>query len=131
MWPPLKRLDLSDNALRYLPQLLISRWDWLEKLDLTNNKWSCDCNNEYLVSSGKSTIRIAPITVQRSDTNFRINLVDSFLHPFCTSLFQSFNYNILIKNTRIGISFSILDKTNEKFFIKSKIIFVISYFKSN
>ncbi|XP_016914126.1 leucine-rich repeat neuronal protein 3 [Apis cerana] len=50
VWPPLKKLDLSDNALRYLPQLLISRWDWLEKLDLTNNKWSCDCDNEYLIN---------------------------------------------------------------------------------
>lgn len=52
MWPPLKKLDLSDNALRYLPQQLVARWDWLEKLDLMNNKWSCDCNNQYLVSSG-------------------------------------------------------------------------------
>lgn len=72
MWPPLKKLDLSDNALRYLPQLLISRWDWLEKLDLTNNKWSCDCDNEYLVSSGKSTIRAALL---RSTIDFQINLI--------------------------------------------------------
>ncbi|KAK9297190.1 hypothetical protein QLX08_009053 [Tetragonisca angustula] len=50
VWPPLKKLDLSDNALRYLPQLFVARWDWLEELDLMNNKWSCDCNNQYLIS---------------------------------------------------------------------------------
>ncbi|XP_043595808.1 leucine-rich repeat neuronal protein 3-like [Bombus pyrosoma] len=51
VWPPLKKLDLSDNALRYLPQQLVARWDWLEKLDLMNNKWSCDCNNQYLIGT--------------------------------------------------------------------------------
>ncbi|XP_076162262.1 podocan [Ptiloglossa arizonensis] len=49
VWPPLKKLDLSDNALRYLPQYLLVRWDWLEELDLMNNKWSCDCDNQYLI----------------------------------------------------------------------------------
>ncbi|XP_076302372.1 CD180 antigen-like [Lasioglossum baleicum] len=48
-WPPLKKLDLSDNALRYLPQQFVARWDWLEELNLMNNKWSCDCNNQYLI----------------------------------------------------------------------------------
>ncbi|XP_053994557.1 leucine-rich repeat neuronal protein 3-like [Hylaeus volcanicus] len=51
MWPPLKELVLSDNALQYLPQYLLLRWDLLEKLDLTNNKWSCDCNNQYLAAT--------------------------------------------------------------------------------
>ncbi|XP_043262663.1 leucine-rich repeat neuronal protein 3-like [Colletes gigas] len=48
-WPPLKKLDLSDNALEYLPQYLLVRWDLLEELDLTKNKWSCDCDNQYLI----------------------------------------------------------------------------------
>ncbi|XP_076643134.1 podocan-like protein 1 [Halictus rubicundus] len=49
-WPPLKKLDLSDNALRYLPVHLVgASWDTLEELDLMNNKWSCDCNNQYLI----------------------------------------------------------------------------------
>ncbi|KAG7214149.1 hypothetical protein KM043_001500 [Ampulex compressa] len=50
-WPPLKKLDLSDNALRHLPSQLVGRWDWLEELDLTNNKWSCDCENQYLIGT--------------------------------------------------------------------------------
>ncbi|CAL7951782.1 unnamed protein product [Xylocopa violacea] len=49
--PPMKKLDLSDNALRYLPQLFVARWDWLEELNLMNNKWSCDCDNQYLIST--------------------------------------------------------------------------------
>ncbi|CAK9831544.1 Leucine-rich repeat neuronal protein 1 [Anthophora retusa] len=51
VWPPLKKLYLSDNALRYLPQQFVARWDWLEELDLMNNKWSCDCNNQYLIGT--------------------------------------------------------------------------------
>ncbi|XP_076754258.1 tsukushi [Xylocopa sonorina] len=51
LWPPIKKLDLSDNALRYLPQLFVARWDWLEELDLMNNKWSCDCDNQYLIGT--------------------------------------------------------------------------------
>ncbi|XP_076277554.1 podocan-like protein 1 [Lasioglossum baleicum] len=51
-WPPLKKLDLSDNALRYLPAHLVgASWDTLEELDLMNNKWSCDCDNEYLIGT--------------------------------------------------------------------------------
>ncbi|XP_039313898.1 chondroadherin isoform X2 [Solenopsis invicta] len=49
IWPPLKKLNLASNALRYLPMLLVSRWDKLEELRLTNNQWSCDCGNQYLV----------------------------------------------------------------------------------
>ncbi|XP_014489321.1 PREDICTED: leucine-rich repeat neuronal protein 2-like [Dinoponera quadriceps] len=48
-WPPLKKLIISDNALRYLPAMLVGRWDKLEELDLMNNEWSCDCNNQFLV----------------------------------------------------------------------------------
>ncbi|XP_026673875.1 leucine-rich repeat neuronal protein 3-like [Ceratina calcarata] len=51
VWPPLKRLDLSDNALRYLPQRFVEKWDLLEELDLMNNKWSCDCDNQYLIGT--------------------------------------------------------------------------------
>ncbi|XP_043502287.1 leucine-rich repeats and immunoglobulin-like domains protein 3 [Polistes fuscatus] len=49
VWPPLKILDLSDNALRYLPSQLVESWDKLEELDLMNNEWSCDCDNQYLI----------------------------------------------------------------------------------
>ncbi|KAL6257465.1 hypothetical protein P5V15_011035 [Pogonomyrmex californicus] len=51
MWPPLKKLILSSNALQYLPMLLVGRWDKLEELRLTHNPWSCDCGNQYLVAS--------------------------------------------------------------------------------
>lgn len=49
-WPPLKKLDLSSNALRYLPMLFFDRWDRLEELHLMHNRWSCDCQNQHLVS---------------------------------------------------------------------------------
>ncbi|XP_058805913.1 leucine-rich repeat neuronal protein 1 [Phymastichus coffea] len=50
-WPPLKKLYLSNNALRYLPASLVARWDKLEELRITNNQWSCDCDNQYLIST--------------------------------------------------------------------------------
>ncbi|XP_015588919.1 leucine-rich repeat neuronal protein 1 [Cephus cinctus] len=51
VWPPIRRLELGNNALMYLPAGLIARWDNLEVLDLSDNKWSCDCDNQYLIGS--------------------------------------------------------------------------------
>ncbi|EZA58169.1 hypothetical protein DMN91_011706 [Ooceraea biroi] len=51
MWPPLKKLIVKSNALRYLPMLLVGRWDKLEELDLGYNRWSCDCKNQYLIGT--------------------------------------------------------------------------------
>jgi len=51
VWPPLKKLNVASNALQYLPMLLISRWDKLEELRLTDNQWSCDCRNQYLIGT--------------------------------------------------------------------------------
>lgn len=50
-WPPLKKLHLRDNALHYLPAGLVGKWDDLVELDLRDNRWSCDCDNQYLVES--------------------------------------------------------------------------------
>ncbi|XP_011877507.1 PREDICTED: leucine-rich repeat neuronal protein 2-like [Vollenhovia emeryi] len=51
VWPPLKRLSVASNALQYLPMLLVGRWDKLEELRLTDNPWSCDCLNQYLIGT--------------------------------------------------------------------------------
>ncbi|XP_018343291.1 PREDICTED: leucine-rich repeat neuronal protein 2 [Trachymyrmex septentrionalis] len=51
MWPPLKKLNMASNALRYLPMLLVGRWDKLEELRLTGNQWNCDCDNQYLIGT--------------------------------------------------------------------------------
>ncbi|XP_072758203.1 tsukushi [Anoplolepis gracilipes] len=51
LWPFLKKLDLSSNALQYLPNLLVNRWDRLEELHLMHNRWSCDCRNQYLIGT--------------------------------------------------------------------------------
>ncbi|XP_043463231.1 leucine-rich repeat neuronal protein 1-like [Leptopilina heterotoma] len=48
---PLKKLLISDNALQYLPEHFVARWDRLEELDLMNNQWSCDCDNQYLIAN--------------------------------------------------------------------------------
>lgn len=37
--------------------LLVGRWDKLEELRLTDNQWSCDCRNQYLVSSDNRETR--------------------------------------------------------------------------
>ncbi|XP_015123013.1 carboxypeptidase N subunit 2 [Diachasma alloeum] len=51
IWPPLKGLDISDNALEYIPATLLGRWDKLEQLDLSNNQWGCNCDNQFLVGN--------------------------------------------------------------------------------
>ncbi|EGI61717.1 PREDICTED: leucine-rich repeat neuronal protein 2-like [Acromyrmex echinatior] len=51
MWPPLKKLNMASNDLRYLPMLLVGRWDKLEELRLTGNQWNCDCDNQYLIGT--------------------------------------------------------------------------------
>ncbi|XP_016844809.1 leucine-rich repeat-containing protein 4B isoform X2 [Nasonia vitripennis] len=50
-WPALKTLNISSNALRYLPGNLLVRWDRLEELHLMNNQWACDCDNQYLIGT--------------------------------------------------------------------------------
>ena len=55
-WPPIKALNISNNALRYLPATLLARWDKLEQLHLTGNDWSCDCENQYFVSLRNNVI---------------------------------------------------------------------------
>ncbi|KAF7987842.1 hypothetical protein HCN44_003705 [Aphidius gifuensis] len=51
IWPQLKILDISNNALKYLPSDLIARWDKLEYLSIINNDWVCDCDNQDLIGN--------------------------------------------------------------------------------
>lgn len=51
LWPRIVKLDLSYNALGYLDSGLLNRWDTLEELNLQGNKWICDCENQWLVST--------------------------------------------------------------------------------
>lgn len=48
--PPITKLYLSYNKLGYLHTHLLSRWDRLEVLDLQNNPWVCDCQNQWILS---------------------------------------------------------------------------------
>ncbi|XP_075215736.1 CD180 antigen-like isoform X2 [Lycorma delicatula] len=60
IWPPLKRLYLSHNQLRYLESNLVGRWDLLDSLDLQENPWVCDCKNQWMVSNLLHQIRKMP-----------------------------------------------------------------------
>ncbi|CAH0392554.1 unnamed protein product [Bemisia tabaci] len=50
-WPPLKKLILDNNRLRYLDQEFLDQWDKLDVIDLRGNDWSCDCENQWIVTS--------------------------------------------------------------------------------
>lgn len=50
-WPPLAKIFLSHNDLRYLDFDLISRWDKLKQIDIQMNPWVCDCNNQWMLST--------------------------------------------------------------------------------
>lgn len=49
IWPPLKVLSLNNNSLRYLDSHLLSRWDDLQKINVQNNPWVCDCENQWII----------------------------------------------------------------------------------
>ncbi|KAJ3652392.1 hypothetical protein Zmor_018361 [Zophobas morio] len=48
-WPPIKKLYLQDNKLSYIDMQLILQWKDLTELDLTNNPWTCECENQWIV----------------------------------------------------------------------------------
>ncbi|XP_050440621.1 leucine-rich repeat neuronal protein 2-like [Adelges cooleyi] len=50
-WPHIVKLYLNHNSLGYLDSRLLSRWDTLQDLNLQGNKWICDCENQWLVST--------------------------------------------------------------------------------
>ncbi|XP_011499664.1 PREDICTED: TLR4 interactor with leucine rich repeats-like [Ceratosolen solmsi marchali] len=50
-WPPLKVLNISNNALHYLSATLVARWDKLQELHIMSNNWNCDCDNQYLIGT--------------------------------------------------------------------------------
>lgn len=42
---------LNNNSLHSIDKHLIGRWDHLTIIDLQNNPWMCDCENQWLVST--------------------------------------------------------------------------------
>ncbi|KAL1501242.1 hypothetical protein ABEB36_006604 [Hypothenemus hampei] len=49
VWPLLKKLNLANNKLAYLDSDFIARWDSLTELDILDNPWTCECENQWLV----------------------------------------------------------------------------------
>lgn len=49
IWPPIAKLDVSDNRLSYLDGHLIVKWEGLSDLKLGGNPWSCDCENDWML----------------------------------------------------------------------------------
>nr|CAH7729695.1 unnamed protein product [Callosobruchus chinensis] len=49
VWPPLKELYLGNNKLSYLESDLLARWDNLLHLDINDNPWTCECENQWLI----------------------------------------------------------------------------------
>lgn len=49
IWPPISVLELRNDKLAYLDRHLIVKWEGLDRLDLGDNPWSCDCDNQWLV----------------------------------------------------------------------------------
>ncbi|XP_026739753.1 leucine-rich repeat and immunoglobulin-like domain-containing nogo receptor-interacting protein 3 isoform X2 [Trichoplusia ni] len=48
-WPPMKELYLQSNNLSEVDSRLISRWDLLEKVDVSDNPFLCDCSTQWMV----------------------------------------------------------------------------------
>ncbi|XP_047038831.1 leucine-rich repeat neuronal protein 3-like [Helicoverpa zea] len=48
-WPAVKELYLKSNNLSDVDSRLISRWDLLEKVDVSDNPYLCDCSTQWMV----------------------------------------------------------------------------------
>ncbi|KAL1110418.1 hypothetical protein AAG570_007949 [Ranatra chinensis] len=51
VWPRIKKLYLNNNNIKYLESEFLSNWQIIEDVDLQHNPWSCDCENQWIVSN--------------------------------------------------------------------------------
>lgn len=49
IWPPIKKLYIGNNKISYLESEIIARWDSLSELDIRENPWTCECENQWLI----------------------------------------------------------------------------------
>ncbi|CAH0761760.1 unnamed protein product [Diatraea saccharalis] len=50
-WPLVKELYLKSNALTEVDSRLLSRWDLLDAIDVSDNPFMCDCSTQWMVDS--------------------------------------------------------------------------------
>ncbi|XP_072948626.1 tsukushi-like [Epargyreus clarus] len=55
-WPLIKELYLQSNNLTEIDSRLLSRWDLVERLDVSNNPYLCDCSTQWMVDHLVPTI---------------------------------------------------------------------------
>ncbi|KAL4711237.1 hypothetical protein ACJJTC_019078 [Scirpophaga incertulas] len=67
-WPPLTELYLQSNSLPEIDSRLVSRWDKLEKVDVSDNPFMCDCSTQWMVDV------LVPV-VERRKTNASMNMI--------------------------------------------------------
>ncbi|CAK1546426.1 unnamed protein product [Leptosia nina] len=48
-WPLVKELYLQSNNLSEIDRRLLSRWDFLQKVDVSYNPYLCDCTTQWMV----------------------------------------------------------------------------------
>lgn len=55
-WPIVKELYLKSNNLSEIDANLLSRWDLLDKLDVSENPYLCDCSTQWMVDVLTATV---------------------------------------------------------------------------
>uniref|UniRef100_A0A1Q3FN08 Putative leucine-rich transmembrane protein n=1 Tax=Culex tarsalis TaxID=7177 RepID=A0A1Q3FN08_CULTA len=50
-WPRVKRFYLHNNNLSTLDGQLLTHWSEMEVVDIRQNPWQCDCDNQWLVET--------------------------------------------------------------------------------
>lgn len=50
-WPRVKRMYLHNNNLSSLDSSLLARWDDMEVVDIRQNPWICDCDNQWVIET--------------------------------------------------------------------------------
>lgn len=50
-WPDIKKFYLNDNQISYINKSLLAHWESLVELDLLDNPWTCECENQWIVET--------------------------------------------------------------------------------
>jgi hypothetical protein len=51
IWPSMRILYLHNNNITTLDSHLIGRWDEMEVVDIRQNPFSCDCENQWIIDT--------------------------------------------------------------------------------
>ncbi|OWR47952.1 leucine-rich transmembrane protein, partial [Danaus plexippus plexippus] len=80
-WPIVKELYLQSNNLSEIDSQLVSRWDLLDKVDVSNNPFLCDCTTQWMVDICNEPVEMKGYTFYHLNAGHRtLRCLDKYGH---------------------------------------------------